>query len=182
MIGKMLLGYAFDIPWRFKSKLARRLTCGSAGVARLRLSMMDRNIPLWRKTKLIELIKEGDRVVGAVIEREGKRMNVKAEKAVVLAAGGFEKNQAMREEYLPKPTSTKWSAGVYTNTGDAITAGRAVGAAFKLVDGGWWFPVLVVPGEDIPHLAIMEKSYPGNVCVNLEGRRVANESDRKSVV
>ncbi len=176
MIGKMLLSYAFDIPWRFKSKLARRLTCGSAGVARLRLSMMDRNIPLWRKTKLVELIKEGDRVVGAVIDREGKRMNVKAERAVVLAAGGFEKNQAMRDEYLPKPTNTKWSAGVYTNTGDAITAGRAIGAAFKLVDGGWWFPVLVVPGEEIPHLAIMEKSYPGNVCVNREGKRVANES------
>jgi 3-oxosteroid 1-dehydrogenase len=36
--------------------------------------------------------------------------------------------------------------------------------------------VLCVPGEEIPHLAIMEKSYPGNVCVNREGKRVANES------
>ena len=52
----------------------------------------------------------------------------------------------------------------------------SVGAAFKLVDGGWWFPVMCVPGEEIPHLAIMEKSYPGNVCVNREGKRVANES------
>ncbi|HTJ64347.1 MAG TPA: FAD-binding protein, partial [Alphaproteobacteria bacterium] len=176
MIGKMLFDYVTDIPQRLKTKIHRRLTCGSAGVARLRLSMMDRNIPLWRKTRLVELIKEGDRVQGAVVERDGKRMTIKAEKAVILAAGGFEQNQAMRDQYLPKPTNTKWSAGVYTNTGDAITAARAIGAGFKLVDGGWWFPVMVVPGESIPHLAIMEKSYPGNVCVNREGNRVANES------
>ena len=125
---------------------------------------------------MIELVREDGRVTGAVIEREGKRMTVKAERAVILAAGGFEKNQAMRDQYLPKPTDTKWSAGVATNQGDAINAGMAVGAAFKLVDGGWWFPVLCVPGEEIPHLAIMEKSYPGNVCVNREGNRVANES------
>jgi 3-oxosteroid 1-dehydrogenase len=176
MIGKMLLGYATDFPWRFKSKIARRLTCGSAGVARLRLSMIDRNMPLWRKTRLIELIANEGKVEGAVIEREGKRMNIRATRGVVLAAGGFEKNQAMRDKYLPKPTDTAWSAGVHTNTGDAITAGMAIGAAFKLVDGGWWFPVLCVPGESIPHLAIMEKSYPGTICVNREGKRVANES------
>lgn len=176
MITKMLTSYATDFPWRLKSKFARRLTCGSAGVARLRLSMLDRNIPLWRKTKLIELIRQDGRVQGAVIEREGRRMTVKAERGVVLAAGGFEKNQSMRDKYLPKPTDTQWSAGVFTNTGDAINAGTAVGAAFKLVDGGWWFPVLCVPGEEIPHLAIMEKSYPGTITVNGKGKRVANES------
>ena len=138
--------------------------------------MMDRNMPLWRNTRLIELVREGGRVQGAVIERDGMRMAIQATRGVILAAGGFEKNQAMRDEYLPKPTDTHWSAGVYTNTGDAITAGRAVGAAFKLVDGGWWFPVLCVPGESIPHLAIMEKSYPGTISVNRNGKRVANES------
>jgi 3-oxosteroid 1-dehydrogenase len=176
MIGKMLLSYALDIPWRFKTKIARRLTCGSAGVARLRISMMDRNMPLWRNTRLVELVREDGRVQGAVIEREGKRMTIKATRGVILAAGGFEQNQAMRDRYLPKPTDTHWSAGVKTNTGDAINAGTAVGAAFKLVDGGWWFPVLCVPGEEIPYLAIMEKSYPGTISVNREGKRVANES------
>ena len=47
---------------------------------------------------------------------------------MVLAAGGFEKNKAMRDQYLPKPTDTHWSAGVSTNTGDAVNAGMAVGA------------------------------------------------------
>ena len=97
---------------------------------------MGRNLPLWLNTRLVELVKEGERVVGAIVEREGKRMAIRAERGVVLAAGGFEKNQAMREKYLPKPTDAKWSAGVFTNTGDAIVAGAAVvtpeGAAYKV--------------------------------------------------
>ena len=42
----MLLDYALDFPWRLKSTLGRRLACGSAGIARLRKSMIDRNLPL----------------------------------------------------------------------------------------------------------------------------------------
>ena len=176
ILGRLLWDYITDFPWRFKTTLHRRLMCGTAGIARLRLSMMDRNLPLWRNTKLVELVSEGGRVQGAVVEREGKRMRIKAARGVVLAAGGFEQNQAMREKYLPKPTSTNWTAGVASNTGDAISAGLAVGARFKLVDGAWWCTTMCVPGEPFPRLAIMEKSCPGAVTVNTKGKRVANES------
>lgn len=176
ILGRLLWDYVTDIGWRFKTKLHRRLMCGTAGIARLRLSMMDRNLPLWRNTKLVKLIYDGGRVQGAVVEREGKPMRIKASRGVVLAAGGFEQNQAMREKYLPKPTSTAWTAGVASNTGDAITAGLDIGARFKKVDGAWWCTNMVVPGEPFPRLAIMEKSCPGAVTVNAKGKRVANES------
>ncbi len=176
LIAKMLFEYVTDFPWRFKSSFGRRLACGSAGIARLRLSMMDRNLPLWLNTKLVELVKEGDRVVGAVVEREGKRMTIRAEKAVILAAGGFEKNQAMREQYLPKPTDARWSSGVETNQGDAIVAGQKIGASLKMMDSAWWVTTFVVPGQPIPYLAIMEKSFPGSCVVNINGKRISNES------
>ena len=65
---KMLLNYAFDIPWRLKEKRARRLTCGSAGVCRLRLSMADRDMPLWLSSPMQELITdESGKVLGAVV-------------------------------------------------------------------------------------------------------------------
>jgi len=176
LIAKMMLDYITDFPWRLKSSFGRRLACGSAGVARLRLSMMDRDLPLWLNTKLVELVKEGDRVVGAIVEREGKRVSIRAERGVILAAGGFEKNQAMREKYLPKPTDAKWSAGVFTNTGDAIIAGQKVGAATKLMDSAWWVTTFCVPGEPIPYLAIMDKSFPGSCTVNQNGKRISNES------
>ena len=49
----LILNYVLDIPWRlFGDKYARRLTTGSADVARLRLSMMDRDLPLWLESPL----------------------------------------------------------------------------------------------------------------------------------
>jgi 3-oxosteroid 1-dehydrogenase len=176
LLARLVWNYVTDIGWLMKTPIARRLGCGVAGVARLRLSMLDRNIPLWLNTRLIELIAEDGKVTGAVIEKQGRRMTVKAERGVVLAAGGFEKNQAMREKYLPQPTDTAWSAGVFTNTGDAIQAGMAVGGRFRAADGAWWCTNMCVPGEEIPRTAIMEKSYPGTITVNVKGRRVANES------
>lgn len=173
---KLVGGYLVDIPWRFRSRIGRRITTGAAGVARLRLSLKERDIPLWLNSPMRELITEDGRVVGAIIEKQGQRLRIQARKAVILAAGGFEKNQAMREEYLPAPTSTSWSGGVDTNTGDAIKEGMRLGAATRLINDAWWCTTISVPGESVPRLSIMEKSYPGSCVVNRRGERFANES------
>lgn len=174
---RLMLQYAFDIPWRLKTKRSRRITNGCAGVARLRLSMIDRGMPLWLTTKLERLLTDGQgRVIGAEVTREGRRMRIRARRGVVLAAGGFEHNQAMREQYLPKPTSTAWSAGYPGNTGDAIRAGLEVGASTAQMNGAWWCTTFSTPGEPLPRLAIMEKSLPGSMVVNPAGLRISNES------
>ena len=46
---KLFLKFIFDFPFRFTSKKDKRLTMGNAGIARLKLSLQDRNIPLWLK-------------------------------------------------------------------------------------------------------------------------------------
>ncbi len=175
---KMVLGYIFDLPWRlFGDRYARRLATGCAGVARLRVSMQDRDMPLWLNTAMKELITDDTgRVIGAVVEKEGQLQRVEARKAVVLAAGGFEHNQEMREQYLPKPTNHNWSAGVQENTGDAIREGLRLGAKMHMLDSAWWVNTISVPGEAIPRLSIMEKSYPGSIVVNPAGERFSNES------
>jgi 3-oxosteroid 1-dehydrogenase len=173
---RLLSQYLFDFPWRFRHSIGRRIACGSAGVARLRLSMIDRDIPLDLDTALVSLIAENGKVKGVVVRQGGELRTIKARKAVILAAGGFEKNQAMRETHLPKPTNADWSAGIETNTGDAIQAALRVGARFKAVAGAWWCTTLCVPGEKVPRLSIIEKSFPGACTVNRNGRRIANES------
>ncbi|HQQ62376.1 MAG TPA: FAD-dependent oxidoreductase [Pseudomonadales bacterium] len=172
----MLWDYWKDVAWWRKHKRGRRLTCGSAGVARLRLSMMDLGIPLWRNTALQELVTEGDRVTGVQVLQNGQQKILRASKGVILAAGGFENNQQMREQYLPQPTNTQWSAAHKGNTGDAIRAAQKLGAATRLMDGAWWCTTLKVPGEALPRLSIMEKSMPGCVVVNPQGERISNES------
>lgn len=173
----MLWDYWKDIAWWRNHKRGRRLTCGSAGVARLRLSMMDLGIPLWRNTALQELIADNEnRITSIKVLQEGKEKILHATQGVILAAGGFENNQAMREQYLPKPTNTAWSAAHKGNTGDAIRAAQKIGAATRLMDGAWWCTTLAVPGEPLPRLSIMEKSLPGCVVVDPQGKRISNES------
>lgn len=174
---KLVAQWAFDLAWWLRGNgLSRQICTGAAGVARLWYSLKKRNIPLWASAPMQELIVEDGRVIGAVVMRDGKSLRVQARKGLVLAAGGFERNQAMREKYLPAPTSTDWSGGVEGNTGDAIQQGLAIGAATRLMDGAWWCTTVSVPGEPAPRLSIMEKSYPGSCIVNLRGERFANES------
>lgn len=173
---KLVFGHLFDLPRRLKRKRSRRSAEGMAGVARLALSTQERGLPIWRNTEMTELLVEGGRAVGVRVNKDGKAMTIQARKAVILASGGFERNQAMREQYLPKPTSTEWTSGSEGNTGLPIQLAMAKGAAVKAMDGAWWCTMIKVPGEELPRLSIMEKSYPGSVVVNQHGKRIANES------
>ncbi len=173
---RLVFDYLLDIPWRLKDRFHRRLATGCAGVARLRASMLDRDMPLWLNTSMTRVVDEGGKVTGIEVERNGKPLRIQARKAVVLAAGGFEHNQAMREQYLPKPTDHRWSAGTLDNTGDAIREGMRLGAKMHRMNEAWWCNTISVPGEEIPRLSIMEKSYPGSIVVNPAGRRFSNES------
>ena len=173
---RLVLKYILDIPWRLKSPKSRRICTGCAGIARLRWSMIDRDIPLWLDSPMIGLVDEDGKIVGAIIKRDGKTLRVRANKGVILAAGGFEQNQSMRETYLPKPTNREWTGGCEGNTGDAIKEGIRLGAKMHMLDSAWWCTTISVPGERSPRLSIMEKSFPGSVVVNPAGRRYSNES------
>ena len=178
---KLFADYLLDIPWRFKDKYHRRLATGCAGVARLRASLQDRDIPLWLNTAMRKVVDEKGRVAGVEVLRDGKPLRIEARSAVILAAGGFEHNQAMREKYLPRPTDHRWSAGTRDNTGDAIIEGIRLGARMHRLHEAWWCNTISVPGEDIPRLSIMEKSYPGSIMVNPAGERFSNESQNYMV-
>jgi len=176
LFSKLILRYALDIPFRFKSKRDRNLAMGNAFVGMLRLSLMDRRIPLWLNTPARELIVEDGRVVGVLAEKEGKPYRIRAERAVILAAGGFEGNQAMREKYLPSPTRVEWTCANPHNTGDVIQMGMKAGAGVDLMDDAWWGPITVAPGEDLARMFVIEKSLPGSVIVNSRGKRFVNEA------
>jgi len=173
---KLALDYILDIPWRLKDRFHRRLATGCAGVARLRASMLDRDIPLWLNTPMTRVIDEDGKVIGLEVERDGKPLRIQARRGVVLAAGGFEHNQEMREQYLPQPTDHRWSAGTLDNTGDAIREGLRLGARMHRLNEAWWCNTISVPGEDQPRLSIMERSYPGSIIINPAGKRFSNES------
>ena len=173
---KLMARYWLDLPWRFRSKRDRNLAMGNALVGMLRRSLMDRGIPLWLNTGARELVFEDGRVQGLVAEREGRTLRIRAERGVILAAGGFEGSQVMREKYLPNPTRTEWSCANPHNTGDAINMALDIGAGIDLMDDAWWGPTTVVPGEDRARMLVIEKSLPGSILVDAGGERFFNEA------
>ena len=177
LFAKLFVKYIFDLPMRlFFGWKDRRLTMGNAGIARLILSCKDRDIPIWRNTSMSEIIFADGRVIGIKASQGEKTLNIKANKGVILASGGFEKNQELRERYLPQPTNAEWSAANVHNTGDALNEGLRLNAATHQMDTGWWSTTMKVPGQDKGWLSMVDKSMPGNYTVNKNGERFSNES------
>lgn len=176
LLGAKLLGrYLLDIPARLRRQRDNRLALGPALIARLRKSLQDRNVPLWLNSPIKELLVENGVVVGAIVNREGKSVEVKARKGVLLATGGFSHNLKMREQHQPKPTSTQWTAAAPGATGDAITLGESVDAALGFMDCAWWSPTYTIPDGRVMAL-IAGKSNPGSIMVSQLGKRFANEA------
>ncbi len=153
-----------------------KLCAGNSLMGRLLFSMKERQIPAWTNTGVEELLFEGDRVVGAVINKEGERIRVQAKRGVVLAAGGFSRNLEMRQQYQRHPITTEWTAGTPSNTGDAIRMGIDAGARLGLMDEAWWTPVSLVPKSPFSWVLVVEKSLPHGLFVNQDGKRFTNEA------
>lgn len=164
-------------PRRSLGKGDTRLTLGNALAARLRLSLADRGIPVWMDSPARRLVTDNQGlVVGAETQTPGGTRLIRARKAVILAAGGFSHNQAMREQRQKHPVSSAWSVACPDNTGDAIQMGLDIGAAVDLMDDSWWCSTSLVPGWPRPMVAIFERNLPGSIMVNVEGRRFTNEA------
>ncbi|MEV5835434.1 FAD-binding protein [Nocardia sp. NPDC052112] len=119
----------------------------------------------------LELIRLGGRVVGAVVAtREGQR-RVRARRGVLVAAGGFERNDAMRKAH-GVPGSARDSMSPPGNCGLAMEAAVLVGADTDLMSEAWWTPGLTHPDGT----STFSLWFTGGIFVNDEGGRFTNES------
>ena len=165
--------------WRVSSNVVRRRhmsTGGRALVARMRMALKDAAVPLWLDSPMTGLVTGADgRVAGVVVQRAGAPVRVRARHGVLLATGGFDHNQEMREQYLPEGGRENYSAGARENTGDGILAGQQLGAAVDFMDDAWWMPSVRYPsGHSVP--LVSERCIPPSVIVSGEGTRFTNES------
>ena len=114
----------------------------------------------------------GARVTGVVAETPEGTVRIGARRGVLLAAGGFEGDGPLRAEH-GVPGAAAWSmAPAGANTGDALRAAVAVGAATALMDEGWWCPGVEQPDGS----AAFTLGLRGGLVVDGAGRRFANES------
>jgi len=161
---------------RMISSLRRRrmYAMGNALSISLRKGLLDADVPILYETPLTGLLVENGRVVGVRAEQDGAEVVIRARRGVILGAGGFEKNETLREKYLPSPTDAEWSTAAAGNTGAGIEAGVAIGAAVDLMDDAWWGPTIPLPSG--PWFCLAERNLPGSIIVNSAGQRFMNEA------
>ena len=182
VLARMLWAYASDWPHRFRSKKDRRLTLGNSLVGGLWVALRKRNIAVWLDTPLVELVAKDGSVTGAVVTHEGKTLRVRARRGIILAAGGFERNAALRAKHLPGSADPTMSGSQMNNTGDSILAAERIGAGLRNMQSSWCAPVFRVPGEDRARLSAIERALPGGIMVNRAGKRYLNEAASYHVV
>lgn len=131
-------------------------------------------VEIWLGSPLVDLIADEGRIVGVVVRREGEDVEVRAERGVLLASGGFEANQELREEYLPLPTEAAWSTTGLDNRGEALQIALAHGAATAALDEAWWVPTVIIDGE--PYAIDRARTLPHGLIVDQAGDRFFNEA------
>jgi 3-oxosteroid 1-dehydrogenase len=182
LFAKMVFNYWADFSWRRKTPRDRRLSMGNALIGGLRRALNQRGVAVWLNTALDELIVENGQVVGVVLKQYGRPRRITARRGVVIAAGGFEWNQAMRDQHFPVPLPARYSSTpVDGNTGEAIRVGQSIGAATEFMESAWWVPTMVMPIHGVPnidmvHQMVFDVGRPHSLCVNQLGHRFLNES------
>lgn len=152
-------------------KLATR---GQALMGRIIQALQAAGTPVWRESRLVDLVIEDGLVMGAIVERDGERLRIRASRGVLLTAGGFARNSEMRAE-AQSPVGVDLTMAIAEDRGDAIRIGREVGAATDLMDESWWVPGTRPPGSVMLH--VWDRCFPHTIIVDARGRRFVNEAD-----
>ena len=171
---KLLLRHATD---RLRFARGTRLVMGNALVARLFYSLKARDVPIVFDARLVDLVRDKDRIEGAVVDIGPKRQTIGVRRAVILATGGFAPSEKLRAEFM-RGLPVAHSNAFVGASGDGFTAARAAGAAVddKHVNPAFYFPSSLHKDTVYPHI-LLDRAKPGLIAVNQEGRRFVNESD-----
>ncbi|MTJ80110.1 MAG: flavocytochrome c [Telmatospirillum sp.] len=123
-------------------------------------------------------------VLGVEVKRGKKVMNLKANKAVILASGGFSQNVDMRMSHNPRLTSDYNCTNHKGATGEIHKFAQAVGADTLQMN----FIQLYPYAEPETGLLDAQAVYPFNgpgygiLYVSKQGKRFVNELERRDVV
>ena len=175
--------YWRDRDTRRVSHRDRRFTQGAALMGEIYEKVFARGVELRTETMLEELLVDsGGRVIGLEVSNYGRRYDIEARHGVVLAAGGFEWNQELRDRFFPVPGLTRHSSSPEdANRGEALIAGEKIGASTEHTAQAWYIPTMQLPMAGTSnfneiHQAAFDVGRPHSVCVNRKGHRFVDEA------
>ena len=128
------------------------------------------NVAFVDEAPVVGLVSTLSKVTGVVVEQNGVREEVTA-RATVLATDGFAADPTLMAEHLPH-LGTPFHGGTSTNTGDAHTWLRELGASFRNM-GAALRSGLVVVGHGTRVSPALQ--FNGAVLLDTRGRRFVDE-------
>jgi len=131
-------------------------------------------------TPMVKLVKEGDRVVGAIAQAQEGYLRINANKGVLVCTGGYGSNMDMLTALQPETTlNIGRNSAIPGSDGDGIKACLWAGARFDdihtsmLFDRTALLPNQVAPSTEGQMFWLGSQPF---LKVNLRGERFANES------
>ena len=158
-----------------------RLMMGNALIARLLISLRDRNVPILLDTSVTDIHTEGDNPVAVTVSQDGVTRRIPFRGGLVAATGGFNRHPQLRSKLLREPTSD-YCPSAPGHTGQLHELFLKLGAHYGADgrDSAFWSPVSVRKRTDgstavFPHF-IFDRGRPGTITVNQAGCRFVNEA------
>jgi len=173
LAAKMVLRTAF-------AKLTGKhyITAGGALQGRMLQASIKAGVEFRTDTAVKELIEENNMVTGVVIIENGKPRRIGSHLGVLVNAGGFSHNQAMRDQYQPG-TQAKWTNTAEGDTGEIIVEMMRHGAAIAQMDEMVGNQMSLPPGtENDPVKPVVQgnTAAPHAILVDQSGVRYMNEA------
>lgn len=138
-----------------------------------REELNSRGIRIKTGCRAMELLQQNGRVVGVLVTHCGKSFFLQSRKGVVLATGGFARNQALLSRYAPQMKKVKVVSGIGSN-GDGFLMALNLGAYFvegETVQASYGFTKNPSTIRDFSTIY-----YSGAIILNREGNRFIDES------
>jgi fumarate reductase flavoprotein subunit len=173
------IGYPFDVDTSFRaayghSRQRMHTWHGHGGADMVQLlhqKLAERGIDVLMQARLVDIVADGPRITGVIVERPDGRREAIGCSALVLACGGFAANHAMVAVNMPEAAAARHN-GHEGNRGDGIRLGAALGAALGDMGSYQGYAMLADPhGITVPPGILVE----GGFLLNTGGDRFTDE-------
>jgi flavocytochrome c len=169
--------YLWMLPGHSKQRAHYFKGLGPAVLKALEKGARDRGVKILFGHKAVRLIVDPQkrRVVGVTAESNKKTLHFKAEKAVVIASGGFGNNPKMVQEFKGLEYVKKCLPTMRGHTGEGIKMAMAIGVATNHIGHAAMPSIPMDAVTKNPDAITLHHTLCGAIFVNSEGKRYVNE-------
>lgn len=115
------------------------------------------------------------RVIGVKAESGGKTVNCKANKAVIIASGGFGNNPKMVTEFRGEEYAKRCLPTMKGHTGEGIKMAMSIGVATSHIGTAAMPSIPMDAVTKIPDAITLHHTLCGSIFVNMQGKRYVDE-------